>query len=61
MFSKKEETREPYSIEQCNTCKKETKRKFKDGDYVFKETSKCPSCEGLLRIVKVFGEIVKAK
>ena len=59
MFSKKEEKRTPYTIEQCDSCKKETKRKFKKGDYIFKETSKCVSCKKQLRIAKIFGEIVK--
>jgi len=60
MFSKKEEKRAPCTVEQCESCKKETKRKFVEGDYVFKETSPCVSCKGQLRITKIFGEIIKA-
>jgi len=60
MFSKKEEKRAPYTVEQCESCKKDTKRKFVLGDYVFKETSLCVSCKGQLRITKIFGEIIKA-
>ena len=59
MFSKKEEKRSPYTVEQCEACKKETKRKFIEGDYIFKETSPCVSCKGQLRITKIFGEIIK--
>lgn len=59
MFSKKVEKRTPFTVEQCNSCKKETKRKFKEDDYVFKETSVCSDCKGQLIIVKIFGEIVK--
>jgi hypothetical protein len=59
MFSKKEEKRAPYTVEQCESCKKETKRKFIEGDYIFKETSPCISCKGQLRITKIFGEIIK--
>jgi hypothetical protein len=59
MFSKKEEKRDPYTIEQCESCMKNTKRKFIEGDYVFKETSPCLSCKGQLRITKIFGEIIK--
>ena len=58
MFSKKIEKRDPFTVEQCNSCKKETKRKFTESDYVFKETSKCSNCQGQLIIVKIFGEIV---
>ncbi|KRT61385.1 MAG: hypothetical protein XU09_C0005G0041 [Thaumarchaeota archaeon CSP1-1] len=59
MFSKKEEKRAPCTVEQCESCKKETKRKFIEGDYIFKETSPCVSCKGQLRITKIFGEIIK--
>ena len=59
MFSKKEEKRVPCTVEQCESCKKETKRKFIEGDYIFKETSPCVSCKGQLRITKIFGEIIK--
>lgn len=60
MFSKKEEKRNPCTIEQCESCKQDTKRKFVGGDYVFKETSLCVSCKGQLRITKIFGEVIKA-
>ena len=59
MFSKRIEKREPFSVEQCVSCKKESKRKFQEDDYVFKETSKCSSCQGQLLIIKIFGEIIK--
>lgn len=59
MFSKKEEKRETFSVEQCELCGKDLKRKFVEGDFVFKETSQCASCKGKLRIMKIFGEIIK--
>ena len=59
MFSKKEELRTTFTIEQCESCHKESKRKFKDGDFIFKEGSQCNSCKGQLRISKIFGEIIK--
>ena len=59
MFSKKEEIRTAFTVEQCESCHKESKRKFEDNDFVFKETSQCKSCNGKLRISKIFGEIIK--
>ena len=59
MFSKKEETRTPYTVEQCESCNRESKRKFKEGDFLFKDSSTCSSCEGHLVIVKIFGETIK--
>ena len=59
MFSKKEEIRTPFTVEQCESCHKESKRKFKDEDFIFKENSQCNSCKGKLRISKIFGEIIK--
>ncbi len=59
MFSKKEEIRTAFTVEQCESCNKESKRKFKDGDYIFKEiSSQCDPCKGKLRISKIFGEVI---
>jgi len=57
MFSKKKEIITPYSVEQCASCKAISKRKFKDGDYIFKNTDSCSSCKGQLVIAKIFGEV----
>jgi len=58
MFKKKKTTT-AYSVEQCVLCKKEVKRKFKEGDYIFAETSKCQNCEGKMQIEKIFGETIE--
>ena len=57
MFSK-EKTVIAYSIEKCVLCNLEIKRKFKEGDFLFNETSKCTSCNGMMRIDKIFGEAI---
>ena len=54
---KKEEIIAPYTIEQCNSCNAILKRKFRDGDYVFKKTDTCLSCKGQMSIAKIFGEV----
>jgi hypothetical protein len=54
---KKEEVITPYAVEQCNSCNAISKRKFKEGDYVFKQTDTCSSCKGQMSIVKIFGEV----
>ena len=58
MFKKKKTTI-AYSVEQCLLCKKEVKRKFKEGDFVFEETSHCQNCEGKMQIEKIFGETIE--
>ena len=58
MFSK-EKTVIAYTTEKCKSCSMERKRKFKEGDYVFAETSKCNSCEGIMQIEKIFGETIE--
>jgi len=58
MFSK-EEIIIAYTIEKCKSCEMERKRKFKEGDYLYAETSKCDSCEGLMQIEKIFGETIE--
>ena len=58
MFSRKNvEVITPYSVEQCASCKAMIKRKFADGDYVFKNTNTCTSCNGQMSITKIFGEV----
>ncbi len=60
LFKKKEEVLDPYTIERCNICNKTTKRKFKEGDYIFKVTEKCTACgNGQIMVDKIFGEVVK--
>jgi len=54
IFQKKEVI-ETYSVEECGSCKKTSKRKFKEGDYVFK-TNVCSKCEAQSTIIKIFGE-----
>jgi hypothetical protein len=55
MFSK-EKTVVACTVEKCRLCGMETKRKFQEGDFLFTETSKCNSCNGILIIEKIFGE-----
>ena len=60
IFKKKEPILEPYSVDHCTNCSKTTKRKFKEGDYVFKIMEKCASCDvGKIMITKIFSEATK--
>jgi hypothetical protein len=56
MFSKKEKPLTAYTLEKCSSCGKESKRKFKEGDVLFSESSQCDKCRALVRITKIFGE-----
>ena len=58
MFSKEEKV-VAYTVEKCNKCNKEIKRDFKEGDNLFSETVKCPTCDGKLQVEKIFGETIK--
>jgi len=55
-MSNKNEIVTEYTLLQCNSCKEQSKQKFSDGDYVFKESSKCSSCDGQVIITRIFGE-----
>ena len=55
-MSGKNEIVNAYTLQQCNSCKEQSKRKFSEGDYVFKEISNCSSCDGQIVITKIFGE-----
>ncbi len=59
MLSKKEKPNIPFTIEKCFKCNKEIKRKFIEGDYLFSETTKCPTCDGKLLVEKIFGETIE--
>ena len=56
MMSNKNEIVTAYTLQQCSSCKEQSKQKFSDGDYVFKEISKCSSCSGQIIVTKIFGE-----
>jgi len=58
MFSK-EKIILAYTVEKCKKCNFERKRKYKEGDFLFTETSKCDSCEGITIIEKIFGETIE--
>ena len=55
-MSDKNEIVTAYTIQQCNSCEEQSKQKFSDGDYVFKEISKCSLCDGQIIVAKIFGE-----
>lgn len=61
MFSrKKEEAITPYSEEQCSACNLTKRRKFVDGDYVFKMLGDCTSChQGKMMLSRIYGETIK--
>jgi hypothetical protein len=49
-----------YTVEKCNKCNLERKRKFQVGDVLFAKTSKCDSCDGIAVIEKIFGETIES-
>ncbi|MFZ8922296.1 MAG: hypothetical protein ACO2Y5_05875 [Nitrosopumilaceae archaeon] len=59
MIFSKEKIVIAYTIEKCKSCNLERKRKFKEGDYLFAESSKCDSCDGVMQIEKIFGETIE--
>jgi len=58
MFSKEKITI-AYTLERCKHCNFERKRKFKEGDFLFTDASKCDSCNGITMIEKIFGETIE--
>ena len=59
MIFSKEKITIDYTVEKCKLCNMERKRKFKTGDFLFSETDKCNSCDGVMRIEKIFGETIE--
>ncbi|WP_428326686.1 hypothetical protein [Nitrosopumilus sp.] len=58
MFSKEKIT-VAYTVEKCEKCGMQKKRKFSEGDVLFAKTSKCNSCDGMTVIDKIFGETIE--
>ncbi|MBA4438742.1 MAG: hypothetical protein VW081_02430 [Nitrosopumilus sp.] len=58
MFSKEKIT-VAYTVEKCEKCGMQKKRKFSEGDVLFAEVSKCNSCNGPIMIDKIFGETLE--
>jgi hypothetical protein len=56
IFSKKENQVVAYTVDKCPSCKKESKRKFKDGDVLFAQSTDCSSCKTPMIIAKIFGQ-----
>lgn len=59
IFSKKEKTIIAYTVEKCQSCKKESKRKFKEGDCLFAQGIQCGACKGQTLISKIFGQAIE--
>ena len=58
MFSKEKITIS-YTVEKCKQCHFERKRKYKEGDFLFAESPKCDSCNGIMMIEKIFAETIE--
>lgn len=59
IFTKKEKQVIAYTLERCPSCKKESKRKFKEGDCLFVDASQCNACKVPMTIAKIFGETIE--
>ncbi|EGP93343.1 hypothetical protein [Nitrosarchaeum koreense] len=59
MIFSKEKTIVEYTVEKCQKCNLEKKRKYREGDFLFTESSKCDSCDGITVIEKIFGETME--
>ncbi len=54
---KKPETpKQTVSVIKCDNGDYETKREFRQGDFVGKVEGKCPKCGGILRIHSIYVE-----
>jgi hypothetical protein len=57
-FKKKKKQISPtvYTEEICQRCGEKNKRKFEDGDYIYKFGSNCKECSNITMISAVYGE-----
>ncbi len=59
MIFSKEKITIAYTVEKCFQCGTERKREFVEGDVLFTKTIKCNSCDNMVVIDKIFGEIIE--
>lgn len=57
IFSKKKITL-AYTVEKCPKCRTIKKRRFSEGDVLFK-SSDCSSCDDKMLIEKIYGETLE--
>lgn len=58
LFRKKKEIKpEIYTEETCQACGEKLRRRFEDGDYVFRSAAACKKCSSLNTIISaIYGE-----
>ena len=48
-----------YTLEKCDDCGNQLKRKFSESDVLFAKKGNCSSCEGTMTVEKIFGESIE--
>lgn len=63
LFRKKKEVKpEIYSEDTCQSCGEKTRRRFEEGDYVYKPGAQCKKCSSSDTLVTaVYGEYPEEK
>lgn len=63
LFGKKKEVKpEIYSEDTCQSCGEKTRRRFEEGDYVYKAGAQCKKCSSSDTLVTaVYGEYPEEK
>ena len=63
LFGRKKEVKpEIYSEDLCQACGKKTRRRFEEGDYVYKHGKNCENCLSSDTLVtSVYGEYPEEK
>lgn len=63
LFGKKKEVKpEIYSEDTCQSCAEKTRRRFEEGDYVYKTGAQCKKCLSSDTLVTaVYGEYPEEK
>jgi hypothetical protein len=57
-FGKKKKKESPiiYTVETCQDCGEMNRRIFGPNDYIYKTTTTCKKCTGIVMITAVYGE-----
>jgi hypothetical protein len=62
-FFRKKKDKSPtiYSVEMCENCGQISRRGFEPNDYVYKRSTNCKKCSGIVMIISIYGEYPSEK
>ena len=59
MENKNKVIKQTLTSSKCDKCSQLVISDYKDGDFVFKNSGKCPNCDGNLKVIEIYSVKLK--